>query len=122
MSYAVTDFYYSGYALLDEGVTGFQTAKYYFQGMPAAASTEKRTNLRGEYDDSYLYQDRVTTGDLVWSPCGVDRLLQVQTRLQVRRQNGNGEGHELAAVDGTMKGKASSSSTIASAAEGCSSS
>jgi Domain of unknown function (DUF4360) len=105
ISYAVSDFFYSGYALLPEGLTGFQTAKYWFQGNPAPAN-EKRTDLKGPIDDSYTFQDTVTTADVVWSPCGADRLLQVQTRLQVRRTSGNEEGYlNLAAVDGTVKGK-----------------
>ena len=81
LSVAVSDFYYQGYALLDSpGMTGRQTAKYYFMGNPVPAK-ELRTDLVGPHDDSYLFQDQIMTADLVWSPCGVTRRLNAQTRL-----------------------------------------
>jgi hypothetical protein len=81
LSVAVSDFYYQGYALLDSpGMTGAQTAKYYFMGNPVPAR-EARSNLVGPHDDSYLFQDTIATVDLVWSPCGATRRLNAQTRL-----------------------------------------
>lgn len=47
LSYSVSSFYYSGYGFLDApGMTGRQTAKYYFQGNPVASS-ENRSDLVG---------------------------------------------------------------------------
>ena len=81
LSFAVSDFYYQGYALLDSpGMTAKQSAKYYFMGNPVPAR-ELRTDLVGPHDDSYLFQDTIGTVDLVWSPCGTTRRLNAQTRL-----------------------------------------
>jgi hypothetical protein len=81
LSVAVSDFYYQGYALLDSpGMTGRQTAKYYFMGNPVPAR-EARSDMAGPHDDSYLFQDTIATADLVWSPCGATRRLNAQTRL-----------------------------------------
>jgi len=93
LSYAVSSFYYSGYAFLDSsGMAAAQTAKYYFQGNPIAAN-ENRSDLRGPLDKEYVFQDNVGTVDWVWSPCGVDRNLNVATRVQLRnnpRKTGSG--------------------------------
>ena len=63
-------------------------AKYYFQGAPVQAQ-EARTELIGPYDDTYTFEDIVRTTDLVWSPCGVERDLNV--RMTLRLTNGGRE-------------------------------
>lgn len=83
MSFSVQTFSYTGYANLDEGVTGRQTASYYFMGNPAAIAESNRTLLIGPYDDGYVFKDEVKAEDRVWSPCGITRDLQVRTRLQL---------------------------------------
>ena len=105
MSFALTEVFASGYALLDQGVTAVVTTRSHFAGQPLVGS-EYRSNLRGNYDDVYAVADRLASADTVWSPCGQPRSLQLQTRLQLRRQSGDGEGYvNLAAVDGSMRGK-----------------
>ena len=93
LSYSVSNFYYSGYAFLDQaGMTAAQTAKYYFQGNPLASS-ENRSDLRGPLDKEYVFSDAIGTVDLVWSKCGLDRDLNVATRVMARnntRKTGSG--------------------------------
>jgi hypothetical protein len=104
LSFAVDSFYYQGYAYLDSGVTGRQTANYYFMGNPVDHA-ELRTDLRGPFDDDYLFQDDVGIADLVWSPCGVKRNLNVTTRLRVQnnpRRTGTGYMN-LTSVDGSAR-------------------
>lgn len=104
LSFAVESFYYQGYAYLDSGVTGRQTANYYFMGNPLNHA-ELRTDLRGPFDDDYLFQDDVGIVDLVWSPCGVERNLNVATRLRVQnnpRRTGTGYMN-LLSVDGSAQ-------------------
>ena len=60
-----------------------QTAKYYFQGNPLPA-TEKRSDMGGPYDSSYVFTDNVGIADQVWSPCGAQRTLNAQTRITVQ--------------------------------------
>lgn len=86
LSYTVTDFYYEGYAALEAGVQGLQTASYYFQGVGTLV-TEKREEMVGPIDRSYLFKDTVRVNDRVWSPCGVDRLLNVKTLLRLTNSN-----------------------------------
>jgi hypothetical protein len=104
LSFAVDSFYYQGFAWLDPGVTGRQTANYYFMGNPLNHA-ELRTDLRGPYENSYLFQDDVGIADLVWSPCGVERNLNVTTRLRVQnnpRRTGTGYMN-LTSVDGASR-------------------
>lgn len=104
MSYAVQSFYYSGYALLQEGVVGRQTASYYFQGNPVAPVESNRTDLRGPYDRPYLFTDDVPVQDRVWSPCGVERNLNVRTRVQLFNGEPRRTGYmSLNAIDGSSK-------------------
>lgn len=82
VSYAVQSFSYEGYATLDDGVQARYSAKYYFQGDPQAGR-EVQSDRTGPYDDAFTYSDELETADVVWSPCGVDRTLNVQTRMVV---------------------------------------
>ena len=81
LSFSVSDFFYSGYAFLDRaGMKATQTAGYYFQGNPVQ-SVSARTDLSGPFDDDYIFSDQIGVADLVWSPCGVERLLNIPTRI-----------------------------------------
>lgn len=105
LSWAVDDFYYSGYAFLSaSGMIGTQTAGYYFQGNPID-STKERTDLVGPYDDDFVFADEINIPDLVWSACGTDRMLNIPTRLIVRNnaaKSGTGYMNTLA-VDGSVQ-------------------
>lgn len=104
MSYSVQSFYYSGYSFLEEGVSGKQTARYYFQGNPVD-SGNAHTDLVGPYDDGYLFQDDVEIADtVVWSPCGTQRDLNILTRLRLTNSRPRRSGYmNLSAVDGSAK-------------------
>jgi hypothetical protein len=104
-SFSVSSFHYQGYAILDKsGMTARQTAKYYFMGNPVPAR-ELRSDMRGPYDDSYLFTDRIGIADLVWSPCGAQRRLNVQSRLVLRNNSRKtGSGYiNTSSVDGEVK-------------------
>ena len=81
-SFTVTEFFYEGYAYLEKGQKARQIAKYYFQGSPLQAE-EARTEIVGPYDDTYTFYDTVRTKDLIWSPCGVERDLNVRSTLRL---------------------------------------
>jgi hypothetical protein len=104
-SFAVSSFYYQGYAALDQGgMTAKQSAKYYFQGNPVP-SNEKRSDMVGPYSDSYMFSDDVGLADVVWSPCGAQRRLNAQTRLVVQNNPSKaGTGYlNTSSVDGSLK-------------------
>jgi hypothetical protein len=106
-SFSVTDFHYQGYAILDKaGMTARQTAKYYFMGNPVPA-VELRSDMKGPYDDSYVFSDSIGVADMVWSPCGESRRLNAQTRLIVRNNTSrSGSGYlNTATADGEVDTK-----------------
>jgi len=103
LSYSVASFYYQGYAFLAKGQTARQTAQYYFQGDPVN-SGNARTDLKGPYDDDYLFEDNVGLKDTVWSPCGTSRDLNIVTRLRLQNSSPKQDGYaNLSSVDGSAK-------------------
>jgi hypothetical protein len=84
LSFGVKSFAYHGYAFLEEGVQASQWARYYFQGNPVPPSNSNRVVLTGPYDSDFVFRDVFGTAGTVWSPCGTDRVLNVDTRLQVK--------------------------------------
>lgn len=104
LSYAVYSFYYSGYALLEEGVNARQSANYYFQGVPLT-SREVRTDLVGPRDEPYVFSDEITTPDnFVWSPCGVERDLQIVSRLRLQNASPGRAGFlNVSSIDASAK-------------------
>jgi len=103
LSYSVESFFYAGYAYLEPGVSGRQTASYYFQGDPSDAR-EASTSLTGPHDDDYLFEDNVAVADQVWSSCGTTRDLNITTRLRLLNSNPRRTGYmNLSAVDGSAK-------------------
>ncbi|MET0340093.1 MAG: DUF4360 domain-containing protein [Polyangiales bacterium] len=103
-SYAVQELSYSGFALLQDGMIGRQTANYYFQGNPAMSVESNRTELTGPHDNAYLFVDKVRVEDRVWSPCGVERNLNVVTRVQLFNSSPRRSGFlNLTSVDGSSK-------------------
>jgi Domain of unknown function (DUF4360) len=104
-TFAVNSFYYQGYNLLDsDGMTAQQTAKYYFMGNPVPGVTFQ-SNMTGPYDDSYLFANDVPVADLVWSPCGVTRRLNAQTRLILKNNAAKtGSGYlNMSTADGMVQ-------------------
>lgn len=103
-TYAVQSFSYAGYALLQEGVIGRHTASYHFAGDPVPSLESNRTELTGPFEDSYLFTDEVSEEQLVWTGCGVERKLQVATRVQLFNDNARRSGFmTLAASDGPAR-------------------
>lgn len=104
LSYSVSQFHYSGYSFLEQGVSGRQFASYYFQGNPVERD-EVRSTLVGPFDDTYLFSDKIELADaVVWSPCGTTRDLNIVTRLRVQNSSPRRNGYmNMSAVDGSTK-------------------
>jgi hypothetical protein len=101
LSYAITSFYYSGYAFLEQGVTARQSARYWFQGNPLPPTNSNRVDIVGPADRSFLFQDSIETKDQVYSACGTQRDLNVNTRLQVINSSPKRNGYaNIASIDG----------------------
>lgn len=103
-SFSVQSFSYSGYALLQQGVTGRQTASYSFEGLPTMPIDSNRRDLVGPYDDAFLFNDDVRVENRRWTPCGNVRDLNIRTRMQLNSTSGAGTGFmNMSAIDGSRK-------------------
>ncbi|MET0343860.1 MAG: DUF4360 domain-containing protein [Polyangiales bacterium] len=102
-SFSVQAFSYSGYAFLQPGVTGRQLATYSFQGQGVQANAA-RTDLTGPHDADFVFRDDVEIQDAVWSPCGVERELNVSTRLLLQSSAPGPSAYmNLTAADGAAR-------------------
>ena len=101
-SWSVVSFDYRGYAFLDRNIEGTQKVSYYFQGGSDDISLE--STLDGPYDDDYHFRDEFDVLSLVWSPCGLERALNLNTQVRINnRRNRRGEGFmTLDSLDGAV--------------------
>ncbi|MET7391231.1 DUF4360 domain-containing protein [Streptomyces sp. NPDC005529] len=79
-TYAIARADYRGFAYLQRGAYGQERASYYFQGTPQTARSTHQ--FGGPYADDWQASDETSTTDLVWAPCGEERLLNVNTELR----------------------------------------
>jgi hypothetical protein len=80
-TYAIAGADYRGYAHLDGGASGSESANYYFQGEPQ--STRIRHDFTGPIDSDWERTDSVRISSLSFLPCGEQRYLNVNTELRV---------------------------------------
>lgn len=80
-TYAIARADYSGIAHLAGGATGLQRANYYFQG----SSDDNFSDhwFRGPLDGRWHTTDVTAAAELVYAPCGAERILNVNTELRV---------------------------------------
>ena len=82
-TYAIAGADYRGYAHLESGASGSESANYYFQGEPQ--STRIRHNFSGPTSADWERTDTVGISSLAFLPCGERRYLNVNTELRVDR-------------------------------------
>ena len=80
-TYAIAGADYRGYAGLEEGATGSETAHYYFQGEPH--TTRIRHEFKGFMAENWQRTDEVEISSMSFLPCGEKRYLNVNTELRV---------------------------------------
>jgi len=83
--FSIADFYYRGFMALDQGITAEHSSDYSFEGQGTTgrfASTEA-----GPYESDFVYHDQVGLGSIVWSPCGIERALNINTKIRVANSN-----------------------------------
>ncbi|KAH8896175.1 hypothetical protein GQ53DRAFT_743490 [Thozetella sp. PMI_491] len=88
---------YRGYAQIPEGDTGTCKATYYFSGDSRQISTT--TIIKGPYEDNYIKTDQLSVETTVWSPCGVEGLLNINS--EVRLSPPDATKNALLTVDST---------------------
>ncbi|KAL2255567.1 hypothetical protein VTK26DRAFT_3117 [Humicola hyalothermophila] len=72
---------YRGYAQIPEGDTGTCKATYYFSGESRQISSTM--TIVGPYDDNYIKTDEFGVESTVWSPCGQEGLLNINSEVRL---------------------------------------
>ena len=80
---------YTGYAILDTGVTAKQMSSYWFAGFINDRPTFQST-WRGPFDGQYNFTD--TLASLIYSPCGNSTTLNINTQLALTSTNPQAQG------------------------------
>lgn len=80
-SYAVTGVDHRGSAHLRAGASGMQRARYYFAGQAASALVTHQ--FSGPFEDAWQTTDDGDVASLVFSPCGVERNININSELRV---------------------------------------
>lgn len=79
--YSVANFYYRGFMQLDEGIKAEHSVDYSFEGQ--GRTNRFASTMSGPYESDYVYSDSVGLATTVWSPCGVSRALNLNTKIRV---------------------------------------
>jgi hypothetical protein len=72
---------YRGYAYIPAGASGTCKATYYFSGQ--SKQTSSSMVIKGEFDDNYLKTDEFDIESTVWSPCGEEGLLNINSEVRI---------------------------------------
>lgn len=87
-SVSIIEVDYRGFNSLPRGATSRFSAEYFFAGQVGPRVTR---DFRGGLDEEYLINNAIGVGATVWSACGADVNLRVNTSLLVRNSNRNVE-------------------------------
>lgn len=83
-SISIIDIDYRGFNSLPRGATSRFTAEYFFAGMIGPRVVK---DFRGGLDEEYIIQNKLGVNASVWSACGADVNLRVNTSLMVRNSS-----------------------------------
>lgn len=93
-SVSIIDIDYRGYNSLPRGAQSTFNVEYFFAGRRGPKISE---TFRGSLDDEFMVTDKLGVGALVWSSCGADVNLRVNTSMMVRTNSRKDEA--LSTVD-----------------------
>ncbi|KAF2662025.1 hypothetical protein K491DRAFT_700703 [Lophiostoma macrostomum CBS 122681] len=79
--YSVLSADYRGYASLEKGVSGTLKSTYYFSGSTDQTSTQY--DFVGPLTGDYLKHDQADSTSVVWSPCGTEGMLNVNSQIRL---------------------------------------
>lgn len=85
---------YRGFEKLESGVTGKQTATYYFSGEQAQSSLSSYFNgpTSPPEGKDYLITDKFAVESRVWSPCGANLPLNINSQLSLSSKDKKASG------------------------------
>lgn len=104
--FSVGTFNYRGFIDIDPGVRATHTSSYYFQGQGQTGTFS--STRQGPYADSYTFTDTIgLSSQNLWSPCNVERALNINTAINVSVNSGsfpNSQGYIANdSIDGSLK-------------------
>ncbi|KAF8852421.1 hypothetical protein BDZ45DRAFT_749600 [Acephala macrosclerotiorum] len=79
--YSVLGTTFRGYADLTSGVSGVQSATYYFSGSSTQASTQ--TTFRGPTSSDYEVSNSIPFASSIWSSCGAALPLNINSQVRL---------------------------------------
>lgn len=79
-SYAINGVEHRGHASLAAGASGVQRSNYYYAGLPTNASRDH--GFTGPIDEEWQIIDAFDPASLIFSPCGAERNLNINTELR----------------------------------------
>ncbi|KAF2263072.1 hypothetical protein CC78DRAFT_292449 [Lojkania enalia] len=88
--YSILSADYRGYAAIQKGITGTLKSTYYFSGQTDQSSTEY--TFVGPVNGDYLKHDQADSTSVVWSPCGAEGLLNINSQVRLTSNNGSATG------------------------------
>lgn len=85
---------YRGYAYVPRirGARATMRAEYFWAGQRGPV---RRTSFNRGYDDDFTLSDTLVGASVVWSPCGQDVNLRVNTSIEARKRKKNTDGEEV---------------------------
>lgn len=89
-----------GFLNLEAGTSAVQQNKYYFQ---SGFGPSLSSNFNGPRVGDYTTRDLVGVSSLVWSPCGINRSLNIQTSVRVAASAGRRAFATVDSIDGEFK-------------------
>ncbi len=83
--YSIGSFFYRGFMQLDRGIKAEHSADYFFEG---TGFTGRFSSTKvGPFENDYVYNDNIGLSSAVWSACGVERALNINTKIRVSNSN-----------------------------------
>ncbi|MCS7481049.1 DUF4360 domain-containing protein [Umezawaea endophytica] len=79
-TYGIAQADYRGFAHLVAGAKGTEKANYYFSGSPSTGATHP---FSGPLSDYWQATDKTEVAQIVYAPCGEQRIFNVNTELRV---------------------------------------
>lgn len=83
--FSIASFDYRGWLSVDRGIQAEHKTSYYFQGSGLTGRFSER--IKGPVSKDYQFREAVGIRSEVWSACGVQRALNVNTAISVRNTN-----------------------------------
>jgi hypothetical protein len=88
--YSILSADYRGYANLQKGVTGTLKSTYYFAGSQEQSSTTQ--DFTGPLIGDYRKSDKADSTSVVWSPCGAEGMLNINSQVRLASSNSSAQG------------------------------